>query len=48
MSEFLFFVLGVSVGGLFGMTIMCIIQVNKLNELERLEHLRKENEKKND
>lgn len=32
MSELLFFVLGLIVGGLLGITIMCILQVSKISD----------------
>lgn len=47
MSELLFFLLGLVIGSLAGMTIMCVLQINKVNELERIELSREENEKKN-
>ena len=35
MKELLFFVLGLLVGGLSGITIMCFLQINKLSEVKR-------------
>lgn len=35
MSELLFFVLGLIIGGLAMTTLMCCLQVNRINELER-------------
>lgn len=32
MSELLFFVLGLTIGGLIGVFIMCIFQINRLHE----------------
>lgn len=34
MSELLFFVLGLIIGGLTGIVIMCVLQVNKINDYE--------------
>ncbi len=34
MSELLFFVLGLIIGGLTGIVIMCMLQVNKINDYE--------------
>ena len=34
MSELLFFVLGLTIGGLTGVTIMCCLQINRINEYE--------------
>lgn len=47
MSELLFFILGLIIGGLIGITLMCMFQVNRLTD-DRLIALSKEkNEKKN-
>jgi hypothetical protein len=35
MNELLFFTLGLLIGGLTGISVMCILQINKLNEIER-------------
>ncbi|NLC87708.1 MAG: inseCt neurotoxin 1c [Clostridiaceae bacterium] len=35
MSELLFFILGLIIGGLEMTTLMCCLQVNRVNELER-------------
>lgn len=35
MSELLFFVLGLVIGGLTGVVMMCALQINKINEYER-------------
>lgn len=35
MSELLFFILGLIIGGLGMTTLMCCLQVNRINELER-------------
>ena len=35
MSELLFFILGLIIGGLAMTTLMCCLQVNRVNELER-------------
>lgn len=34
MNELLFFVLGLVIGGLIGVTLMCIIQINRINDYE--------------
>lgn len=34
MSELLFFVLGLIIGGLTGVVMMCMLQVNRINEYE--------------
>ena len=34
MSELLFFVLGIIIGGLSATVIMCCLQVNKINDFE--------------
>lgn len=36
MSELLFFILGLIIGGLVMTTLMCCLQINKINEYERL------------
>ncbi len=38
--EFLIFTVGVIVGGLFGMTTLCLVQINRQteNELRKAEH----------
>ena len=33
MIELLFFVLGLMIGGLTGITVMCCLQINKMNEI---------------
>lgn len=35
MSELLFFILGLIIGGLGMTTLMCCLQVNRINEIER-------------
>jgi len=32
MKELLFLILGLFIGGLFGITTMCCLQINRLNE----------------
>lgn len=32
MSEFVFFLLGTMLGGLTGITLMCMLQINRLKE----------------
>lgn len=34
MSELLFFVLGIIIGGLVMTTLMCCLQINRINEME--------------
>jgi|GEM_PF-774954 hypothetical protein len=34
MKELLFFVLGLLVGGLSGITIMCFLQINRFSKIE--------------
>ena len=34
MSELLFFVLGLVIGGLNGVVMMCAVQINRINEYE--------------
>jgi len=34
MSEFLFFVIGVTLGGLAGVMLMCCLQINRLSDRE--------------
>ena len=36
MSELLFFILGLIIGGLVMTTFMCCLQINRINEYERL------------
>ena len=36
MSELLFFILGLIIGGLVMTTLMCCLQINRINECERL------------
>ena len=33
MKELLFFILGLMIGGLSGITVMCCLQINKLNKI---------------
>lgn len=35
MSELLFFILGLIIGGLVMTTLMCCLQINRINDLER-------------
>lgn len=37
MSELLFFTLGLLIGGLTGISIMCVLQINKINEKNKIE-----------
>ena len=36
MMELLFFVLGLMIGGLTGLSIMCMLQINRINRLENI------------
>ncbi len=47
MSELLFFILGLIIGGLGMTTLMCCLQVNRINELEREIVLRDEDHEDN-
>ena len=47
MSELLFFILGLIIGGLGMTTLMCCLQVNRINELEREIVLRNEDHEDN-
>ena len=44
MTELLFFILGLIIGGLGMTTLMCCLQVNRINELEKKIVLRNEYE----
>ena len=44
MSELLFFILGLIIGGLVMTTLMCCLQINRINEYERLLLMRDKNE----
>ena len=45
MSELLFFVLGLMIGGLMGVVLMCMLQINKVNEMEsKIKMLSKKND----
>lgn len=35
MSEFICFLIGLSIGGLFGVTTMCLMQINRMNHTAR-------------
>ena len=34
MSELLFFTLGLLIGGLTGISVMCMMQINRINEMK--------------
>ena len=38
MSEFIFFIIGIMLGGLTGVAIMCCLQINRLSKKEGLEN----------
>ena len=48
MSELLFFILGLIIGGLVMTTIMCCLQINRINEYERLLIMRDKDNDEND
>ena len=35
MHEFLFFLIGLIIGGIVGIVTMCLLQINRLNDNER-------------
>lgn len=34
MNELLFFTLGLLIGGLIGVSVMCVLQINRVNEIK--------------
>lgn len=44
MSEFLFFILGLMIGGLTMTTVLCSIQINRVNKLEEDFLIKRDNE----
>lgn len=44
MSEFIFFTIGTLIGGLIGITTMCLFQINNINRYYKIKE--DENEKK--
>ncbi|MCI6266411.1 MAG: DUF3789 domain-containing protein [Erysipelotrichaceae bacterium] len=34
MNELLFFTLGLLIGGLTGVSVMCVLQINRVNEMK--------------
>ena len=38
MSEFIFFIIGIMLGGLTGVTIMCYLEINRLSEREEVKN----------
>lgn len=48
MSELLFFILGLIIGGLVMTTLMCCLQINRINEYERLLIMRDKDNDEND
>lgn len=43
MSELLFFAFGLMIGGLAGIVMMCMLQINKINDYEsKINELKKE------
>lgn len=47
MSELLFFVLGLIIGGLIWISLMCLFQINRLTDNRLKEPFKEKNEKKN-
>ena len=41
MSEFLFFIIGTMLGGLFGVVCMCCLQINRLSERKEVANAKK-------
>lgn len=41
MSEFLFFIIGTMLGGLFGVVCMCYLQINRLSERKEVDNAKK-------
>ena len=39
MSEFLFFIIGTMLGGLFGVACMCCLQINRLSERKEVDNV---------
>ena len=38
MNELLFFIIGTMLGGLVGVVLMCLLQINKLSQREEVEN----------
>ena len=38
MSEFIFFIIGIMLGGLTGVAIMCCLQINRLSKREEVKN----------
>ena len=47
MTQFIFFLIGLLLGGLIGVTMMCILQINRLNHITTTTKEVEANEKKN-
>lgn len=41
MSEFLFFIIGTMLGGLFGVACMCCLQISRLSERKEVDNAKK-------
>ena len=41
MSELLFFIIGTMLGGLGGIVLMCLLQINRLSEREEVKNAKK-------
>lgn len=47
MSEFIFFVIGLLLGGCVGVTLMCCLQINRIYKTDSIRKEVEANEKKN-
>lgn len=47
MNELLFFLLGLVIGGLTGITLMCMLQINRIADERLIQSSNNKNEKKN-
>lgn len=47
MNELLFFLLGLVIGGLTGITLMCMLQINRIADEKMINSSNNKNEKKN-
>lgn len=47
MNELLFFLLGLVIGGLTGITLMCMLQINRMADDKLIESSKIKHEKKN-
>lgn len=47
MTEFIFFIVGLMLGGCIGVTFMCYLQINRLYKTDSMKKEVTDNEKKN-